>query len=143
MKRTLRSVLALMLVSAPVVASLGGCATGGSAAAPSGEPIELDGTKWKLVALGGVLDGRVIEFKKRGQDGYEATLVEPGRRLRDAVGVRPGEVIFKLRRKSPNEYEGMYKAIDSSGNSTEREVVVFTSGGTLSWNQESAVWEKM
>src|SRR5437763_11029879 len=43
-----------------------GCATsGGAAPAPSG-PVELDGTRWKLVALGGSLDGRVIQFKKRG-----------------------------------------------------------------------------
>ena len=44
------------------------CATGGATpAAPTG-PIELDGTRWKLIALGGSLDGRVVQFKKRGAE---------------------------------------------------------------------------
>jgi uncharacterized protein (DUF2147 family) len=122
------------------------CATSGSsstsAPAPASGPQELDATKWKLVALAGSLDGRVVEFKKRGADGYEGKLVSLGRRLQDVVGLQEGEVIFKLKRKSDTEFEGTYKAIDPKGGIAEKEVVVFVNGATLTWNQESAVWEK-
>ncbi len=116
------------------------CATGKPAG--SGAPVELDGTRWKLVTLGGTLDGRVIAFKKKGPDGYHGTLVEPGKRLRDAVGVAMGTQVFSLRKKGPAEFEGVYKAYDASGGFTEREVIVFVDGNNLSWNQENALWEK-
>ena len=41
-----------------------------------------------------------------------------------------------------NEYEGVYKSVDPSGTQADKEVVVFVSGNQLTWNQESAVWEK-
>jgi len=120
------------------------CATSGSSSPPpaASGPQELDGTKWKLVALAGSLDGRVVEFKKRGSDGYEGKLVSLGRRLQDVVGLQEGEVLFKLKRKTDTEFEGTYKAIDAKGGVNEKEVVVFVNGNTLTWNQESAVWEK-
>jgi hypothetical protein len=120
----------------------GGCATGSAAAAAPSGPVELDGTRWKLVMLGGKLDGRVVEFKKRGEDGYSGKLVELGPRLRDVVGLEPGYELLQLKRKGENEYEGVYKSIDPSGAKQSKEVVMFVSPTNLSWNQESAVWEK-
>jgi hypothetical protein len=119
------------------------CATSGGAStpAPSG-PVELDGTRWKLVALGGNLDGRIIEFHKRGSDGYVGQLVEVGRRLRDVVGLKPGFEMLQLKKKKENEYEGVYKSVDPSGTQADKEVVVFVNGNNLTWNQESAVWER-
>ncbi len=119
------------------------CATGGASGppAPTG-PVELDGTRWKLVALGGNLDGRIIEFHKRGSDGYVGQLVEVGRRLRDVVGLKPGFEMLQLKKKSENEYEGVYKSVDPSGTQADKEVVVFVNGNNLTWNQESAVWER-
>jgi hypothetical protein len=120
------------------------CATSSSSstpAAPSG-PAELDGTKWKLVALGGALDGRVIQFQKRGSSAYEGKLVSLGRRLQDVVGLQEGFVMFQLKRKGENEFEGVYKAVDPKGGQQDKEVVVFVNGNTMTWNQESAVWEK-
>ena len=120
-------------------------ATGGGAAAPAAAPtgpIELDGTRWKLVMLAGNLDGRVVEFHKRGDDGYSGKLVEMGRKLRDAMGVQAGFEIFQLKRKNVNEYEGVYKAVDNAGAVQNKEVVVFVAGNNLNWNQESAVWER-
>jgi hypothetical protein len=132
------SVACLMLSLAP------GCATSGGAAAPAAPsgPIELDGTRWKLVMLAGALDGRVVEFHKRGSDGYSGKLIEMGRKLRDAMGVQPGFELFQLKRKKENEYEGVYKAVDASGAVQNKEVVVFVAGNNLNWNQESAVWER-
>ena len=119
------------------------CATSGSSSPPPATgPQELDGTKWKLVALAGSLDGREVQFTKRGADGYEGKLTSLGRRLQDVVGLQTGETIFKLKRKTDTEFEGTYKAIDPKGGVTEKEVVVFVNGNTLTWNQESAVWEK-
>jgi hypothetical protein len=126
---------------APGCAS-GGAASGGSApAAPSG-PVELDGTRWKLVALGGNLDGRIVEFKKRGSDGYEGKIVDLGRKLRDVVGLNTGFVMFSLKKKGENEYEGVYNAVDNRGGQAGKEVMVFVNGNNLTWNQESAVWER-
>ena len=121
------------------------CATSGSssssAPAASG-PQELDKTKWKLVALAGALDGRIIEFQKRGSSAYEGKLVSLGRRLQDVVGLQEGFVMFQLKRKGDNEFEGVYKAIDPKGGQQDKEVVVFVNGNSMTWNQESAVWEK-
>jgi hypothetical protein len=118
------------------------CATGGSSpAAPSG-PVELDGTRWKLVALAGQLDGRVVEFQKRGSNGYSGKLVSLGRRLQEVVGLQEGFEMFQLKKKSDTEFEGVYKSIDPKGGQADKEVIVFVNGNTLTWNQESAVWEK-
>lgn len=120
------------------------CATGGSSGppAPTG-PVELDKTRWKLVALGGNLDGRIVEFKKRGSDGYEGELVDVGRRLRSVVGLEAGFKMFSLRKKGENEYEGVYKSVDPSGAQADKEVVVFVNGNQMTWNQETAVWERI
>ena len=131
------SAACLILAFAPACATSGGTA----APAPTG-PIELDGTKWKLVMLAGSLDGRVVEFHKRGEDGYSGKLVELGRKLRDAMGIQPGFEMFQLKRKKENEYEGVYKGIDANGAVSNKEVVVFVAGNNLNWNQESAVWER-
>jgi hypothetical protein len=119
------------------------CATSGSSSPPPASgPAELNGTKWKLVALAGSLDGRVVEFTKRGESAYEGKLVNLGRRLQDVVGLKEGFVMFQLKRKNDTEFEGVYKAIDPSGSQQDKEVVVFVNGNTMTWNQESAVWEK-
>jgi uncharacterized protein (DUF2147 family) len=126
---------------AQACATSGTTDSGSAAAAPSG-PVELDGTRWKLVALAGQLDGRVVEFKKRGSNAYEGKIVSLGRRLQDAVGVQEGYVLFQLKKKGENEYEGVYKSIDPKGGQADKEVNVFVNGNSLTWNQESAVWEK-
>jgi hypothetical protein len=121
------------------------CATTGGGSSPppaQSGPAELDGTQWKLVAIAGQLDGRVVEFKKRGATGYEGKLVSLGRRLQDVVGLQEGYVIFKLKRKSDTEFEGVYTAIEPKGGQADKEVVVFVNGNSMTWNQESAVWEK-
>jgi hypothetical protein len=145
MMKLIRSALVLVIFSAlPTGLVLStGCATSGGAAASDGAPVELDGSKWKLVALGSRLDGRVVEFKKRGADGYIGELAEPGSRLREATGIKIGQEIFRLRKRGLNEYEGMYRAIGPDGSFTEKEVTVFVQGNSLSWNQESAVWERV
>jgi hypothetical protein len=117
------------------------CATGGSTApAPSG-PVELDKTRWKLVALAGQLDGRVIEFQKRGAVGYSGKLVTLGRRLQDVVGLQEGYEMFQLRRKNDTEFEGTYKSIDKGGQ-VDKEVFISVKGNSFTWNQENANWEK-
>jgi uncharacterized protein (DUF2147 family) len=119
------------------------CATSSSSSAPAPSgPAELDGSKWKLVALAGALDGRVVQFQKRGSNAYEGKLINLGRRLQDVVGLQEGFVMFQLKRKGDNEFEGVYKAIDPKGGQQDKEVVVFVNGNTMTWNQESAVWEK-
>jgi hypothetical protein len=136
LRRPVLPVLALLLSGVLAQA----CATSGPPP-PSG-PVELDGTKWKLVMLAGSLDGRVVQFKKRGSDGYEGKLIVLGRKLQDVVGLQEGETLFRLKRKSDTEFEGTYKAIDPKGGVAEKEVVVFINGNSMNWNQESAAWEK-
>src|SRR5262249_38116482 len=89
------------------------------------QPIELDATKWKAVTLGGMLDGRVVQFKKKGKDYYQGTLVEAGRVLQNVVGLQMGAEIFSVQKKGLNQYQGMYKAISASGSIVERELDMF------------------
>jgi hypothetical protein len=133
-------VLMVSGVLAQACATSGG-SSGGAPAASDG-PVELDKSRWKLVALAGALDGRVVEFQKRGDDGYSGKLVDLGRRLRDVVGLDVGYEVFQLKRKKPNEYEGIYQAIDPKGGIMAKEVIVFINGNSMTWNQESAVWER-
>jgi uncharacterized protein (DUF2147 family) len=139
--RRLPALPALAILLCGVLAQACATSSSASAPAPSG-PAELDGTHWKLVALGGQLDGRVVEFKKRGSNSYEGKIVSLGRRLQDVVGLQEGYVLFQLKRKGDNEFEGVYKSIEPKGGQTDKEVVVFVNGSTMTWNQESAVWEK-
>jgi hypothetical protein len=134
-----RNVLSMFVVSLALF--VGACATGGSAS--SSAPVELDGSKWKMVAIGGQLDGRVIQFKKKGSDGYIGTLTEMGRRLEGVVGAQVGMQIFSLRQMKPNEYEGVYSSIEPNGNKREVEVSLSVAGDNISWNQETAVWERL
>jgi hypothetical protein len=104
--------------------------------------VELDKTRWKLVAVAGQLDGRVIEFQRRGSDAYSGKLVVLGRRLQDVVGLKEGFEMFQLRRKAENEYEGTFKSIDPNGSQVDKEVYISVKGNTFTWNQEAATWER-
>jgi hypothetical protein len=140
MKNILRLVLCSILLGV-TVAGAGACASSGGASKPTG-PVELDGSRWKLVVAGGKMDGRVVEFKKRG-DGYVGVLVEPGMQLRNATGVDVGTLnLFSLKPKGVNEYAGVYKAVASDGSVIDKEVNVFIDGDNLTWNLESATWER-
>jgi hypothetical protein len=137
-RRPLTSVLALFVFGVLAQA----CAASSSNPPPPSGPVELDGTRWKLVALAGQLDGRIVEFTKRGSNGYSGKLISLGRRLQDVVGLQEGYEMFQLKKKGDNEFEGVYKSIDPKGGQADKEVVVFVNGNTMTWNQESAVWEK-
>lgn len=132
--------LASLAVVGPLTLLQAGCAT--SSAAKSTGPVELNQSKWKLIVSGGRMDGRVVEFKKKGA-GYMAVLIERGHILRDVTGLNMGETwIFSLRPKGTNEYEGTYREIGRDGSMAEKEVVVFINGDSLSWNLETATWER-
>jgi hypothetical protein len=124
-------------------ALLGGCASGGSAGAgkSSGGPLVLDGARYKLLAAGGSLDGRVVEFMLRGK-GLMGCLAAPGNKLRGAAGIEMGTWVFSLQEKAPNEYEGVYRAIGADGSITDKPVAVGFTGDNLGWNLESATWER-
>ena len=141
MPRLIRTILQASLMVAPAL--FGGCASSGGATKPSG-PVAVDGARYKLIAGAMGLDGRVVEFKKRG-DGMMGCLVEPGIKLRNATGVELGSRVFSLKGKAggnPNEYEGAYKGINPDGSSTDHEVFVAFDGENMTWNLESATWER-
>ena len=122
-------------------AGLAGCAsTSGASSAPSG-PVTLDGARYKLLAAGGALDGRVVEFLQSG-DTVIGCLVAPGNRLRSVAGIDMGTRVFSLQKKGENQFEGVYKAISPDGSIADKEVTVFFEGDGLSWNLESATWER-
>jgi hypothetical protein len=122
-------------------AGLAGCAsTGGAASAPSG-PLALDNTRYKLLAAGGALDGRVVQFLQSG-DTVIGCLVSPGNRLRSVAGIDMGTRVFSLQKKGENQFEGVYKAISPDGSIADKEVTVFFEGDGMSWNLESATWER-
>ncbi len=122
-----------------------GCATTGSPPPPTG-PVEMDGTTWKMLTSSGRIDGRSVKFKKRGDNGLEGALVDQGILLRGAVGINAGMIIFQLKRKgekAENQYEGVYKDIAADGSNQEKEVTIFVSPDSFSWNLQSATWEKV
>jgi hypothetical protein len=122
-------------------AGLSGCAsTSGASSAPAG-PVALQGARYKLLAAGGTLDGRVVEFLQRG-DTAIGCLAAPGNRLRSVTGLDIGLRVFSLQKKSDNQYEGVYKAISPDGSVADKEVTVFFEGDGMSWNLESATWER-
>jgi hypothetical protein len=123
-------------------ASLAGCAsTSGASSAPAG-PLTLQGARYKLLAAGGTLDGRVVEFLQKG-DTVIGCLAAPGNRLRSVAGIDMGTRVFSLQKKgADNQFEGVYKAITPDGNVADKEVTVFFEGDGMSWNLESATWER-
>jgi hypothetical protein len=131
----------LLSISVAVTgACLAGCASTSGASVPSG-PIALQGARYKLLAAGGALDGRVVEFLQRG-DTVIGCLAAPGNRLRSVAGIDMGTRVFSLSKKGENQYEGVYKAISPDGNIADKEVTVFFEGDGMSWNLESATWER-
>ncbi len=122
-------------------ASLAGCAsTSGAASVPAG-PIALEGARYKMLAAGGALDGRVVEFLQRG-DTVIGCLASPGNRLRSVAGIDMGTRVFSLQKKGENQFEGVYKAISPDGSIADKEVTVFFDGEGMNWNLESATWER-
>lgn len=142
--RSLSSLLVIVPAIAAMAAMAGlstGCASSGAASGASAGPVVLDGARYKLLAAGGALDGRVVEFVQRGAS-LRGCLVGLGNKLRGAAGVSTGTPVFALQEKGPLEYEGSYKAIMADGSINEKEVAVNFQGNNLSWNLESATWER-
>jgi hypothetical protein len=134
------SVSALVTAAALALAGLTGCAST-SGASSSGEPVDISDARYKLVISGGRMDGRVVEFKKRGA-GFMGCLVAGGSRLQNVTGLEMGTWVFSVRPKANNEYEGMYRNIMSDGSISEKEVVLFFDGKYMNWNLETATWER-
>jgi hypothetical protein len=144
-KPSFGSFVARSTTLATVVATcalLGGCAsTGSSGSGSSGGPLVLEGARYKLLAAGGSLDGRVVEFLVRGK-GLMGCLAAPGSKLRGAAGIDVGTWVFSAQEKAPNEYEGVYRAIGADGSITDKPVAISFQGDSLGWNLESATWER-
>ncbi len=137
-KNSVRFVTFAVALSA---AGLSGCAsTSGASSAPKG-PVALQGARYKLLAAGGALDGRVVEFLQKGET-VIGCLASPGNRLRSVTGLDTGIRVFSLQKKGENQYDGVYKAISPDGSIADKEVTVFFEGEGMSWNLESATWER-
>ena len=55
----------------------------------------------------------------------------------------PQLVQLKKRPGTENDYDGVYKSIDPKGGQADKEVSLsIVDGNSISWNQESATWEK-
>jgi hypothetical protein len=134
--------LSTVLVIATVLAC--GCASSGSTSSTKpGEPVPLEGARYKLLAAGGQLDGRVVEFLQRG-DTVIGCLAAPGNKLRSATGVDVGIRVFSMSRAKDNvnAWEGVYRAISPDGSIADKPVAVSFDGDSMIWNLESATWER-
>ena len=136
-----RSLVSLVLSCLALSGALAGCASSGSSGVKPGEPVPLEGARYKLLAAAGALDGRVVEFLQRG-DTVIGCLAEPGNKLRGATGVEAGLRVFSMAKKAPNEFEGSYRAVGSDGSIVDKQVSVSFDGDNMSWNLESATWER-
>jgi hypothetical protein len=136
------SMSSLCLGSVLLLAAATGCATSGSASSANpNEPVPLAGARYKLIAAGGGLDGRVVEFVQRGE-GVRGCLAAPGVKLRGVSGIDIGTWVYSLQKTKLNEYDGVYRAIGADGSITDKPVAVSFAGDNLSWNLESATWER-
>lgn len=117
-----------------------GCASSSSATKP-GEPVALNGARYKLLAAGGQLDGRVVEFLESNGTAI-GCLAEPGPKLRGATGIDVGLRVFSMKKNANNEWEGTYRAVGGDGSITDKPVSVSFDGEGMSWNLESATWER-
>jgi hypothetical protein len=135
-------VLASMVALGGIAGGLSGCASsGGASSTKPGEPVELKGARYKLLAAGGALDGRVVEFMQGG-DTAVGCLAAPGAKLRSATGVDLGLRVFSIQKKGPNEWEGTYRAVGADGSISDKPVALNFDGDNMSWNLESATWER-
>jgi hypothetical protein len=132
----------LVLASMVALGSASCASSGGSASTTKpGEPVELKGARYKLLAAGGQLDGRVVEFMQGG-DTAVGCLAAPGAKLRSATGVDLGLRVFSIQKKGPNEWEGTYRAVGADGSVSDKPVALNFDGDNMSWNLESATWER-
>lgn len=105
---------------------------------------EIDGTKYKLVAISGRLDQRVVQFRKRG-GGFVGILVQKGKFLQEQVGVPNDMEMFRVGpvEGADNVYEGVFTTFQADGTRPETEVKLNFFKDTMSWNLESATWERV
>jgi hypothetical protein len=130
------------VASLVVFGALAGCASSGSTSSTKpGEPVALEGARYKLLAAGGQLDGRIVEFLQR-ENTVIGCLAEPGPKLRGATGIDTGLRVFSMSKKATNEWEGVYRAVGGDGSITDKPVAVSFEGDTMTWNLESATWER-
>ncbi|HEY0711267.1 MAG TPA: hypothetical protein VGF45_01240 [Polyangia bacterium] len=142
MNKPTASSLVFSLFTAVAGISAGCASSGGSASgAAPGAPVAIDGARYKLLAAGGSLDGRVVEFVQRGTT-LRGCIVALGTNLRGVAGVDMGTPVFSLQEKAPNEYEGSYKAIMADGSMVDKQVAVNFQSDSMNWNLESATWER-
>ena len=138
----LASAVASLVIFGALAGSLAGCASsGGASSSTPGAPVALEGARDKLLAAGGQLDGRIVEFLQRG-DTVIGCLAEPGPKLRGATGIDTGLRVFSMSKKANNEWEGVYRAVGGDGSITDKPVNVSFDGDTMTWNLESATWER-
>lgn len=136
-RRTVET-FAILGVFAALVAA---CASTPRVALPQDK---LDGAKYKLVVVSGRMDGRVVEFRKKG-GGYLGVLIDKGRFLREMVGIPDNMETFRLSPAAGQEniYEGIYISYQGDGARTEQEVKVNFFEDSFMWNLESATWERV
>ncbi len=137
--RSLFQAVAAFVLSAAFV---GACASAPSVPMP---PDELDGAKYKLVVIGGRMDQRVVQFRKKGGS-LTGVVVSKGRMLTELVGIPDDMETFKLQPTAgadPNVFEGIYIDFGPDGTRSEREVRVNFYKDNLVWNLESATWERV
>ena len=142
MQKNARSLFQALAASLLCAAFVSACATTPSVPMP---PNDLDGAKYKLVAISGRMDQRVVQFKKKG-NGLIGTVISKGRTLTELVGIPDELVTFQLTPASGGEsnvYEGTYIDFATDGTRSEREVRVTFYKDSFMWTLESATWERV
>ena len=142
MQKNARNLFQAIAISLVCAALVGACATTPSVPI---NPDELDGAKFKLVAISGRMDHRVVQFRKQGS-GYVGVVVEKGRLLSELVGIPESLEAFKLSPAASGErnvFEGVFTDFQADGTRSEREVRVTFYKDSFMWNLESASWERV
>lgn len=145
---SLSSLARRALLGATLPLLLVACATTSSLPSTPLPADQLNGARYKLLASGAGIDHRVVEFEvSPSGETARGKLVSLGRVLSQRVGVHEGYECFKLskseRPDEPNTWEGVYRSIEADGRQSDREVRVEFFTDRLTWNLESATWERV
>jgi hypothetical protein len=116
-----------------------GCASTATGMGPITGGQDLAGTRWKLPMVQGARDGRTIEFRPAGTQGYRAVLTKVGMQLQKVVGAYEGAVMMELiADRSP----GTFRGVEQIPGQDLREVTcsLSASGEEMKCSNEDWIW---
>jgi hypothetical protein len=116
------------------------CATGaGTSVTANKSTADLTGSTWKLPMTQAGRDGRLVEFKAHGRNGYHVVLKKVGNQLEKVVGAYEGLVLMELTQDgSPRNFTGIERV--PGRDLAEVRCSISAAADEMKCNNEDWVW---